>query len=249
MNDKKYPYIAKSKVSVTEILFTSRSFGVCLSTKGACYHDSWDENVFENITREYLANTYGKCESQEHADFICKLAEGCDIKIDDRYNENSKRIFFNFFTDSGELRLGFYNEVGATTLNEKLIHLPLPPKKEKPMEEAKPVYTKEMWERMELPQTNSQVLIHNDEGFKLKYGEDIIGKKVTVKSSFLSGEVTILAVEFDGDCYCFNIKMVKPIPTIEDELSNEFNKYLPLSVCKKYAQDLLAKYNITPKGE
>lgn len=254
MNDK-YPYIGKVESlsgAYSIVLVTGKNYGCVLENRlddenEGSFITLHGESHLKNI-REYLTNTYGKCESQEHADFICKLAGNYDIEVHTRYEMEPANDFFNFFTnDEGVLILGFYSEKASSINGEKLIHLPLPPNKEKSMEETKPTYTKEMWERMEPPQINSQVLIHNDEGFKLKYGEDIIGKKVTVKSSFLSGEVTILAVEFDGDCYCFNIKMVKPIPTIEDELIDFITNRAWNS--KELAIALIKKFNITPKAQ
>lgn len=83
----KYPYIGRGKVidenkrSGVEVLFYARDAGVVV---GGCdydevgeFYDIWNESHFENITREYLTNTYGEVESQEHAEFIIRLAESC----------------------------------------------------------------------------------------------------------------------------------------------------------------------------
>ena len=61
-------------------LFASYNFGALLiRTEDEFelyeFEGDYNESEFTNITREYLANTYGKVESKEHAEFIKLLAE------------------------------------------------------------------------------------------------------------------------------------------------------------------------------
>lgn len=213
-----------------------------------------DKKYPHNITREYLANTYGKCESQEHADFICEIAENYGIKLADikgcSYRHYSSSGFFNFFINDGELVLGFFDSEAASDSGEKLIHLPLPPK-ENEMESQlptassgtempevkliKPIYTKEMHERGEYPPIGSEVQLRTGVG-TIELGVDSVG----LFPALINGK------------YCLvDIGSIKPIPTIEDELVDIFEK----AACKTdYSIErgilaIMEKYNITPKGE
>jgi len=119
---KTYPYIGKSRASDTTVLFISRSNGVCLGVENAQYHNAWDESVFENITREYLANTYGKVESKEHAEFIVKLAESAGFR---GAIASAEASWFRFT----ELKLWFYGCGSKARYDTvKQITLPLQPK-------------------------------------------------------------------------------------------------------------------------
>ena len=82
----KYPYIGEGYVSGVIVLMASDSKGVAINdlspanNKGDWW-DSWNECQFKNITREHLANTYGKVESKEHAEFIIELAKNADLVV------------------------------------------------------------------------------------------------------------------------------------------------------------------------
>ena len=71
----------------------------------------------------------------------------------------------------------------------------------------KPVTTKAEW----LPSVGDEVIVHNDNDFELSYGKECLGKKVTVMSIFLDGEVTVAAINYKGVNYCFVLSMLKPI--------------------------------------
>lgn len=225
MIDKKYPYIGDNGTGqVTVIYSKGKAFHLGGRFKGE-YAENYLELEVKNITREYLANTYGKCESQEHADFICKMAENHGFVVESEYEK--ERAFFNFYEDT----LDFWIDEGtAKTENEKLIHLPLPPK-EKTMKEAKPTYTKEMHERGEYPPIGSKV--------KLRDGVGVVELGVDSNGFF--------PVLTNGKYRLLDIGCVKPIPTIEDELTDFFKEQSGMQPCDlaKYA---LTKYNITPKN-
>lgn len=77
--EKKYPYIGEN-LAGDAVLFTETNVGYRLLPKG--YNGmplnedqrTWKETRFKDITREYLMDTYGRVENEEHADFIIKLA-------------------------------------------------------------------------------------------------------------------------------------------------------------------------------
>lgn len=122
-----YPYIGKSRASETIILFISVSTGVSINSENAKYHDAWDEDVFENITADYLRNTYGKVESKEHADFIVKLAESVGIRACSDYDYDGGDEYFSI----ADSNLYFWFEEPKTNSeNKKLINLPRPNKGE-----------------------------------------------------------------------------------------------------------------------
>lgn len=135
MSDKTYPYIGKSEESGCIVLFTKFEFGYCIDggedQTGKPYHvdyvgdwsDDWAEGNFKNITREYLANTCGKVESEEHAEFIKLLAEVNGIGTSHHVVSGDLKFFsvvdgVLFFTHA---------EVGHMK-KQKQITIPLPPK-------------------------------------------------------------------------------------------------------------------------
>ena len=143
MSDKKYPYIGEGKRSGNIVLFTGKRTGVVI-VEGESVVDkyqvgykcnTWDEAQFKNITREYLVDTYGKCESQEHALFIFRLAKNQEIYVK---GFNYKKASYFMIVDN---ELYFYSSDEMPKRNKcKLIHLPLPPY-EKEMKETKPAPT------------------------------------------------------------------------------------------------------------
>ena len=82
------------------------------------------ESQCKNITTEYLANTYGKVESKEHAEFIFDLVDINDFSGLTGYAEEYPSWFC---FDDDELFF-FDNESNANDNGEKLITIPLPPK-------------------------------------------------------------------------------------------------------------------------
>ena len=305
MSSKKYPYIGKSQYLGTVVFFASKDYGAVINSK---WEDSWNEDTFTNITRKYLTNTYGKCESQEHADFICKLAENAGFTPENDYHAEKGRVWFSFNHETGS----FFEEHTAKDDNEKLIHLPLPPK-EKPMEETrpvvatmsprdnnpnnkafdvsevketadafegvqcsglsfhclkmywniefkKPIYTKEMHERGELPPVGSFVEItrvnnvSHDDFSPLSHCEiDFWGSGCVCEvicHTEIAGQL-LPVVKHGHTVSAVLIEIIKPIPTIKDELLDIFEE----AACKtdysikRGIQAILDKYNITKKED
>lgn len=221
MSDNKYPYIGRSEQG-NDYLMLSNTFIFSFLSKSWLF-EGGGFGDFKNITRKYLTNTYGKCESQEHADFICKLAENAGFTPENDYHAEKGRFWFSFNHETGS----FFGERRAKDDNEKLIHLPLPPK-EKEMSETKPVYTKEMHERGELPPIGSSVQLEDSVG-TIELGVDVVG---------------LFPVLTRGMYRLVSLEQIKPIPKIEDELVDILEHKWD---SKALAKCLLAKYNITPK--
>ena len=144
----KYPYIGKSKKTELTILFTSENKGICISISDVKHIVEWHENEFTNTTRAYLANTYGEVKSENHADFIFKLAEvnGFGVTI---YNESRNHFAF---VDGVLLFLvkPIYDKD-----KRKPITIPLPPKEPDvidslPEVEPKKIFTKEEIQNKEI---------------------------------------------------------------------------------------------------
>lgn len=110
------------------------------------------------------------------------------------------------------------------------------------MPETKPVYTKEMHERGELPQVGSEVVI--------RYNFD--SKTVTHRGEvlFISNTNIILCKDGHDTHYHTCDYIIEPIPTIEDELVDDIVDHFNYEFghCKDLAVKLIDKYNITPKG-
>lgn len=251
MSDKKYPHIGKSVLTMlVYIAYGNESF-YCIDS--AKFSDDIYEDNLKNITREYLTNTYGKCESQEHADFICELAENAGFES----NHNFKDGEYFYISKT---KYGFGSERFCKLDGAKLIHLPLPPKENKMPEvkPVKPIYTKEMLEHGELPPVGSFVEKYTDsKPFKARTHEDYSmpdawpkGSKLEVIAHTKICGKLLPVVKFDNWVSAIMLREIKPIPTIEDEmnkiLSNHYdNGGMDEDLIKKF----LEKYNITPKGE
>ena len=124
-----YPYIGESKMSGSVVLFYSSGCGVVIDE---CNHQenyvlsaTWVESMFKNITREYLANTYGEVESKEHYEFVAKLADSAGCNVIDDYHAS-----YRFFNLMGDSLYPHHFEESASHCEKIKITLPLPPKEE-----------------------------------------------------------------------------------------------------------------------
>lgn len=241
MSDKKYPYIGRNELTgVDYIVYSDDCFYGFISED---FYTDINQEKLKNITREYLTKTYGKCESQYHADFICNLADNAGFHYSKDYNKKAEWFCFSSY------RVKFYSEGAAKDNSEELINLP-PPAKEKEMPKAKPVYTKEMHERGELPSVGSECLCYDydlDGWFKVK----------VLDARKKSDEIAVVSIS-DNNKGSF-VKLwwgcqFKPITTIEGELidfvfqnsgitSRDGGRESAIYI----SNALLEKYNITPK--
>ena len=114
----------------------------------------------------------------------------------------------------------------------------------------KPVYTKEMHERGELPPVGSCfVMVGISINSSWKRFEGLPCEVLSLTEYKGRAVVTFYNVK-EGFGALWHIESMKPIPTIEDELSNEIANYTtqPKAIdCSELADLLLTKYNITPK--
>jgi len=82
-----------------------------------------------NITREYLANTYGKVESKDHADFIAELAGKHGFDTTAKFTGSCKYFYIS------ERELSFYMYKDSSPIATcKEITIPIPPKEPEPKE-------------------------------------------------------------------------------------------------------------------
>lgn len=73
----------------------------------------------------------------------------------------------------------------------------------------------------EWPQPGDMAEVHNDPGYEVVYGDDVIGADVQVKARFLSGCVDMATVERDGMCFCFRVDMLRPIRAAAQKAEDE----------------------------
>lgn len=120
----KHPYIGKSPQGHYYLVVKKELIYSFLSKSWLFELDGFAD--LENITREYLANTKVKIESEKHADFIIKLfSNAFDVCAESRnpkwvYNDGRKGVCQQFH--------------GKPKEELKLITIPLPPKEPEPKE-------------------------------------------------------------------------------------------------------------------
>lgn len=241
MSDKKYPYIGRNKNGQINIVYSNTSATHIGGGFEGEHFDNYNDFNTKNIGREYLTNTYGKCESQEHADFICELAEGAGILAVNEYSTDRQL----YFSCNGKV-LGFHSEKTACDEGEKLIHLPLP-QKDKEMSETKPVYTKEMHERGELPPVGSYFTMNNtpDHFHFSKFNG--LPCEVLALTEYEDGVVVTFNNEKEGFGALWHNEGMEPTPTIEDEFKEFIRDSAAHMNIDELHKSILTKYNITPK--
>jgi hypothetical protein len=74
-----------------------------------------------------------------------------------------------------------------------------------------------------MPEVGKECELRNDQGYGISYGEDVIGKKVTVESFFVCeyGSVPMVAISYYGNCYCFRQDMLHPLKTESEKQADE----------------------------
>jgi hypothetical protein len=210
----KYQYIGKGLESGSIVLFYEQGAGVTLKSKTWAskdleYSNCINEKVFKNITREYLANTYGKIESKEHAEFIAKLVEVAGIKFAGVgvTMENTKS--FIFYPDS---TFCFYKKDTGELVHARgreQITIPLPPKEP---------------ESKDWPQVGDEVL-YNGSSSRFKSIKGAVSK-VIAKYSFDGIDYITIKNESDGIFAMVFGSWIKKPKTPEEELSESILKFL-----------------------
>lgn len=78
--------------------------------------------------------------------------------------------------------------------------------------------------------------IHNDDRYTLLYGHDVIGSNGVIKAVYWSGGIKTVAVEVDGNGYCFRADMIRPITPERDKVIELVADFLN---CGPYSRDNL----------
>lgn len=244
-----YPCIMEHIETGRPVLFFGKGVGVRLIDNQ--FHADWEDSQFKNITSEYLTSTWGVVESEEHADFIKKLAKANGIPI--FYSKEAiegKEVLF-FECSDGFLRLW---SDGCADEHLKQIIIPMPPKSD-----AKSDAKKESPELGEWPMVGDDVVLNGKHHIKLSTkASNHIGCKGVLKSRFKNNEnEDVYVIEFPNlDCICVFLGSIEKPKTPEQELRDELIEYLnELGSSARYcfggnelaADELLKTYNITKK--
>lgn len=248
MSDKVYPYIAVNPHGV-EMLVFKKNLALILNhpNKGDVHEmiDSWERRL-KNITREYLANTWGVVESPEHAEFIRELAvkHGYEFTV----NHDKPKVFY--FAD--DLSAGFWaSDANINVIKSvaKQITIPMPPKPE-----AKPEAKQESPELV----VGDIVTIFTHDDYSLgEYTSDFVGRKGRIDSIFESGlnGSEMAAVSFLSPkkaIICITTELIKKITekTPEQELHEDIKLLIDDAkglYSRILASALMDIYNITKK--
>ena len=247
MKDKIYPAIFANGVGCT-ILWFNENKGISLDDGGHVCKESTSK--VKNITRDYLANTYGEVASPEHAEFIVELCESNGIDIFNHYDEG----ITNFVINSGEVIFTYVKPVIAC--HDKKITIPLPPK------QTQTATPEEEFEMTQIEKNNGDNLILGCEDSKCDEWP-CVGSKVQTSDGV--GIVELLpdtkgyyVVSVDGEYYQYQIDELSKPKTPEEELRDELIEYLnELGISARYyfggnelaADELLKSYNITKKPQ
>ena len=255
----KYPYIGKGTESGSIILMTGKGEGVVIDSKTAAtqpgkFESTIDEGYFKNITQEYLANTYGKVKSKEHAEFIFELAKlhGFDV-VGSTNNAKS----FEFSGDSALVLYEIPTDIFANNEESRLITIPLPPK------QIQTATSEEEFEMQQIMKNNGDNLILGCEDSKCE-GWPCVGDDV--HTNFGKGVVKLLpdskfcyVIEINGNYHQLkHNELLKP-KTPEEELRDELDECISDFQCQYHEREdieyerlagyILSKYNITKKPQ
>ena len=230
----------------------------------SCERETWnksgncdDHENDINITREYLANTYGKVESKEHAEFIIELAEANDLPLV-WGDPDSPVKSFKFRGD--KLRLFELETNELSDINgAKLITIPLPPK------QIQTATSEEEFEMQQIMKNNGDNLVLGCEDSKREEWPQI-GDEVIIfnQHNELRGELLALTKEYaiisqhygEQHLHLSGCKFKKP-KTPEEELRDELDECISDFQCQYHEREdieyerlagyILSKYNITKK--
>jgi len=267
MKSKIYPAIYKDTGKAIYLYFDADNY-YCFG------RDMWDKTYDEddhgndiNITPEYLANTYGKVESKEHAEFIVDLGDINNLSSRTGYTEEHPSWFC--FNDDDELFF-FDNESDANDNGEKLITIPLPPK------QIQTATSEEEFEMQQIMKNNGDNLVLGCEDSKCEewpcvgdevvftdllqhydqYKDDYCNKTSKVIARFKSSQGEFITVHREY-CAVMTVRvdrilqdgaLVKP-KTPEEELRDDIKKAVYLvsegEEDSLHITSILSKYNIT----
>jgi hypothetical protein len=247
VSDIKYPYIGRITKSGSIILFYGKGTGVtldsktCVTTDGE-HNDNIDERYFKNITREYLANTYGKVESKEHAEFIVELAENAGFTVSRIVAIDSVNSFM--FYDASNCSLHRVNQDELSNEEgRKQITIPMPPKCDEPLNNGDNLLFGGDDKCKEWPCVGDEVLAPFDR----------VNVKATVCWQRVNDSGIHVSLLFDDDYeafWCVTGDLQKP-KTLEEELCEDIEYAIHHFEGDKVAgrKWLMNKYNITKKPQ
>ena len=227
----------------------------------SCERETWnksgncdDHENDINITREYLANTYGKVESKEHAEFIVELCRihGIPIIYSSKPSEAK-----SFEVNKGYISL---HSIGINELNvssQKLITIPLPPK------QIQTATSKEEFEMQQIMKNNGDNLVLGCEDSK--YEEwPCVGDEVCWSNGKRKGELKSICEGWawikddSGEFVSLMSKYIKKPKTPEEELRDDIVQTIHNDIyhglyekqqLEVFANTLMSKYNITKKPQ
>lgn len=237
MKEDKKPYVARNGSGV-ELLVYADGLAIILSKMNKGVKHEFTPRLelrYKNITREYLANTYGKVESKEHAEFISELLTNNGAELCGCFRNTG---YFYTFESYGELYFSFcLRDRCANSDGEKLITIPMPPKdvvsgrsKSDPISPLQNINPDGI-EKMHLNHTTEkatpnkpQVLFANETGlnlsFKTSFHEHLDGEQV------VRVEVIDNGVEVSGQSSPLKFEVVGGL---DGSPSNEHSTFTPVS--------------------
>ena len=224
------------------------------------------ESQCKNITQEYLANTYGKVESKEHAEFIVELAKNAGLSVFTPASSVN-----HFIIKDG---LSFHNCEKIKSTELKQITIPLPPK------QIQTATSEEEFEMQQIMKNNGDNLVLGCEDSNCeewpKVGDEVLicdlepdsrniefeNEKVNViaKTDDARGTVLTISHKWKGiGAVMFKKNHVKKPKTPEEELRDELDECISDFQCQYHEREdieyerlagyILSKYNITKKPQ
>ena len=183
------------------------------------------ESQCKNITREYLANTYGKVESKEHAEFIELLAKVNGFNVSVSVAHSTYFVFYDRFVD-------FYSvELSKLSVEDmKQITIPMPPKEVDEIPDHNVLQDRKIeCDSDEWPVIGDTVVINTDKEHPLtfdKVGFASVNLEVIAKTERKGG--VILTLENNALCVIALLHgdWIKKPKTPEEELRDELSKQL-----------------------
>lgn len=197
----------------------------------------WDNRSFKNITGEYLANTYGKVESKEHAEFIIELGSSFP-----NWTGLVEEYPCWFCFDKDELFF-FEKKRGASCLDERLITIPLPPK------QIQTATSEEEFEMQQIMKNNGDNLVLGCEESKREEWPcvndevEYIGCKWKVAAKYK--HMLMLVTPDDCGFAVAEIKEVKKPKTPEEELRDDIADIIDNASCSEQAAEYIVKTYLT----
>lgn len=119
-----YPYIS---TSMNNFLFYAKDTATLIGDESNQFSHGFkltaDESKFNNDTFNFMQDKYGAIESDEHLNFIIKIAENAGISVD-----NTAKTAKSFVSCNGFISIYSIHYSKLIKTNRERIIIPLPPK-------------------------------------------------------------------------------------------------------------------------